>query len=50
MSVSKELSAGGGGDVSKIMEAFSGKGSPDLEDIMSQVAGSGGAPSLAFLS
>ena len=50
MSVSKELSAGGGGDVSKMMEAFSGKGSPDLEDIMNQVAGSGGAPSLAFLS
>lgn len=50
MSVSKELSAGGGGDVSKMMEAFSGKGSPDLEEIMNQVAGSGGAPSLAFPS
>ena len=50
MSVSKELSAGGGGDVSKMMEAFSGKGSPDLEDIMNQVAGSGGAPSLSCLT
>jgi len=42
MSMSKELTAGGG-DMSKIMEAFSGgKGSPDLDDIMSQVVGSGG--------
>lgn len=37
MSVSKELNAGGGGgDMSKMMEAFSGKGNPDLmmDDLM----------------
>ena len=53
MSVSKELSSGGaGGDVSKMMEAFSqgsGKGRPtDLEDLMNQVAG-GAVPSLASI-
>lgn len=51
MSVSKELAGGAGGDVSKMMEAFSqgsGKGSPtDLEDLMNQVAG--GTPSLASI-
>ena len=55
MSVSKELSAaagGGTGDVSKMMEAFSGsgKGSPtDLEDLMNQVAGGTAVPSLASI-
>ena len=41
MDMTKEFSAGGG-DMSKMMEAISGKGSPDLDDIMGQVMGTGG--------